>query len=306
MPVQTLEPAVEKLPVEPAIIAAPKPEKPEKTEEKEYVRFTVLNRTLHLTMMLSFIVLALTGLSLKFSYTAWAVKLSHWLGGFETAGLMHRIAAFVMFGTFGTHLVDILRVKRQERWSWRELVLGPGSMMFTLQDVRDFIATVKWFIGLGPRPRYGRWTYWEKFDYFAVFWGMFAIGFTGLMLWFPLFFTRFLPGSLLNVATIVHSDEALLAVGFIFTIHFFNTHLRPEKFPMDSCIFTGQMTLEELKRDKPREYEQMVASGQLEKSLAAPQSARFIKVCRVFGWTVLTLGLAVVLLIAYAMIFAHA
>jgi hypothetical protein len=144
MPVQTLEPAVEKLPVEPAIIAAPKPEKPEKAEEKEYVRFTVLNRTLHLTMMLSFIVLALTGLSLKFSYTAWAVKLSHWLGGFETAGLMHRIAAFVMFGTFGTHLVDILRVKRQERWSWRELVLGPGSMMFTLQDVRDFIATVKW------------------------------------------------------------------------------------------------------------------------------------------------------------------
>ena len=89
-----------------------------------------------------------------------------------------------------------------------------------------------------PRPRargrsYGRWTYWEKFDYFAVFWGIFVIGSTGLMLWFPELFTRFLPGWLINVATIIHTDEALLATGFIFTVHFFNTHLRPEKFPMD-------------------------------------------------------------------------
>jgi len=65
------------------------------------------------------------------------------------------------------------------------------------------------------------------------------------------FFTRFIPGSFLNVATIVHSDEALLATGFIFTVHFFNTHLRPEKFPMDITVFTGRMPLEELKRDKP-------------------------------------------------------
>ena len=80
-------------------------------------------------------------------------------------------------------------------------------------------------------PGYGRFTYWEKFDYFAVFWGMIIIGFTGLVLWFPEFFTRILPGWSINVATIIHSDEALLAVGFIFTIHFFNTHFRPDKFP---------------------------------------------------------------------------
>ena len=70
-----------------------------------------------------------------------------------------------------------------------------------------------------------------------------------------MFFTRFLPGWFINVATIIHSDEALLATGFIFTVHFFNTHLRPEKFPMDITIFTGYMPLAELKRDKPREYE---------------------------------------------------
>ena len=88
----------------------------------------------------------------------------------------------------------------------------------------------------------------EKFDYFAVFWGIFVIGSTGLMLWFPEFFTLIFPGWLINVATIIHSDEALLAAGFIFTVHFFNTHLRPEKFPMDIVIFTGRMTLEEFKR----------------------------------------------------------
>ena len=49
----------------------------------------------------------------------------------------------------------------------------------------------------------------------------------------------FIPGWFLNVATIIHSDEALLADGFIFTVHFFNTHLRPEKFPMDIVDLHG-------------------------------------------------------------------
>jgi len=87
-----------------------------------------------------------------------------------------------------------------------------------------------------PKPEFDRWTYWEKFDYFAVFWGVFIIGSSGLFMWFPTFFTRFLPGWLINIALIIHSDEALLAAGFIFSIHFFNTHFRIEKFPMDTVI----------------------------------------------------------------------
>ena len=149
-------------------------------------------------------------------------------------------------------------------------------MMLNAQDLDQFIATMKWFVGRGPRPQYGRWTYWEKFDYFAVFWGIAVIGSTGLTLWFPVFFTRLLPGSFINIATIIHSDEALLATGFIFTVHFFNTHLRPEKFPMDTVVFTGHMPLAELKRDKPLEYEALVASGELGRShgRAATRSRR--------------------------------
>lgn len=273
--------------------------------EKEYLRFSRLNRTLHVFMIVSFISLALTGMTLKFSYTSWAVVLSRIFGGFETAGFIHRTAAVVMFGVFFTHLYDLVRRKRTEFGTWKNLLLGPNSMLFNKKDLHDFIGNIKWFLGLGPRPKYGRWTYWEKFDYFAVFWGMFAIGSTGLMLWFPEIFTLILPGWLINVATIIHSDEALLATGFIFTVHFFNTHLRPEKFPMDIVIFTGRMTLEELKHDKPAEYEELVKNEKLENFLVEPYQSIVTRAVRVFGWIALSIGFSITVWIVYAMIFAY-
>ena len=275
------------------------------SDKREFVRFAPLYRVLHACMIVSFVTLALTGLSLKFSYTAWAPRLSRLFGGFETAGYVHRFAALVMFGTVIAHIVGLVRQKRRSGASWKTVLLGPDSLLPTKQDGREFVATVKWFVGLGPRPEYGRWTYWEKFDYFAVFWGIVVIGSTGLTLWFPVFFTRFVPGPFINIATIIHSDEALLATGFIFTVHFFNTHLRPEKFPMDTTIFTGHMPLAELKRDKPREYAALMANGELEQHLEEPQPEIVVKVVRGFAWTALTIGFCVVVWIVYAMIFAY-
>ncbi len=274
-------------------------------DHREFVRFTRRQRTLHVCMIVSFISLALTGLSLKFSYTGWAATLSRLLGGFETAGFLHRVAALVMFGTFITHLTDLYKAKRRKYGSWRKLLFGPDTLLPTPTDLREFVATIKWFVGLGPRPQYGRWTYWEKFDYFAVFWGIFIIGSTGLTLWFPIFFTRVLPGSFINVATIIHSDEALLATGFIFTVHFFNTHLRPEKFPMDTTIFTGRMTLAELKRDKPRQYAELVESEELLQHLADPHPPIVVKAFRAFAWAALSIGFSIVIWIIYAMVFAY-
>jgi len=275
------------------------------TPERQFIRFTRLQRILHICMIVSFLSLALTGLTLKFSYTKWAAVLSHLLGGFESAGYIHRSAAVVMFGVLITHLVDVYRLKKREHGSWRALLLGPSSMLPTRRDFAEFVGTLKWFVGQGERPAYGRWTYWEKFDYFAVFWGIAVIGSTGLTLWFPVFFTRFLPGSFLNVATIIHSDEALLATGFIFTVHFFNTHLRPEKFPMDITIFTGRMPLEELKRDKPREYEALVANGKLEGKMEEAYPQIVIRAIRAFAWVALAVGFSIVLWIIYAMLFAY-
>jgi cytochrome b subunit of formate dehydrogenase len=274
-------------------------------DRREFVRFTHLHRALHASMIVSFITLALTGLSLKFSYTGWARFMSRVLGGFQTAGFIHRTAAVIMFAAFITHVVDLFKLKKREYGSWKAMLLGPNSMIPMKADLLEFIATMKWFVGLGKRPQYGRWTYWEKFDYFAVFWGVFIIGSTGLTLWFPVFFTRVIPGSFINVATIIHSDEALLATGFIFTVHFFNTHLRPEKFPMDTTVFTGHMPLAELKRDKPREYQSLLASGLLEQHLADPQPAIVVKTIRVFAWVALSIGFSIVVWIIYAMLFAY-
>ncbi len=273
--------------------------------EKQYRRFSDLYRTLHILMIVSFMALALTGMTLKFSYTGWAAVLSRLLGGFETAGYIHRLAAVLMFGIFVTHIRDLVRQKRKSSTTWREFVFGPDSLLFNRNDLRELFGNIKWFLNLGPRPAYGRWTYWEKFDYFAVFWGIAVIGSTGLLLWFSEFFTHFLPGWLINVATIIHSDEALLATGFIFTVHFFNTHLRPERFPMDTVIFTGRMPLEELEQDKPAEYKKLVEEGRLAEHLVDPLPPVVIHTIRIFAWTALSIGFGMVVWIVYAMLFAY-
>jgi len=113
------------------------------------------------------------------------------------------------------------------------------------------------------------------------------------------------PGWMVNVATTIHSDEALLAVSFIFVVHFFNTHFRPEKFPIDTVIFTEGMPLEEFKRDRPREYAALVESGKLEQSLMPEPAARDQKLWRRLGFTALFIGLFLIALIIYAMLFAY-
>jgi cytochrome b subunit of formate dehydrogenase len=273
---------------------------------RTYVRrFRPFERNLHLMVIFSFLGLASTGMILKFSYTGWAQVLAKILGGFDATGWIHRFCALVTFTYFGLHLWDLRRKRRASGKSWREFILGPESMMFNRRDWREFVASVKWFIGKGPRPHYGRWTYWEKFDYFAVFWGVAVIGSTGLMLWFPEFFTRLLPGWMINVATTIHSDEALLATGFIFTIHFFNTHFRPEKFPIDTVIFTGGTPLAEFQHDRPREYQQLLLSGELDRLLMPPPSPLAAKIWRRFGFTALGIGLALILLIIYSVLFSY-
>ncbi len=168
------------------------------------------------------------------------------------------------------------------------------------------MGTMKWFFGLGPRPAYGRWTYWEKFDYLAVFWGVPMVGVSGLMLWFPEFFTQFVPGWVINVATIIHSDEALLATGFIFTIHFFNTHLRPEGFPMDLVIFTGLVPLDEYRHDRPRDYADKKTDGQLKKNVVFKEiSPRFVRLVYFFGFFFLAMGISIIVLIIYSMLFGY-
>jgi cytochrome b subunit of formate dehydrogenase/uncharacterized protein with PIN domain len=268
-------------------------------------RFRRFHRNLHLLVVSSFLGLAMTGMILKFSYAGWAKVVARLLGGFEAAGLIHRFCAGLTFTYFVLHIYDLLKQRRESGKSWREFIAGEDSMLLNGRDWREFVGSMKWFLNRGPRPEYGRWTYWEKFDYVAVFWGVAVIGGTGLLLWFPEIFTRVLPGWAVNVATTIHSDEALLATSFIFVVHFFNTHFRPEKFPMDTVIFTEGMPLEEFQRDRPREYQQMVESGELEKMLMPEPAERDVRFWRRIGWTALTIGMILIGLIVYSMVFGY-
>jgi hypothetical protein len=222
-------------------------------------------------------------------------------GGLETAGVVHRICGAVTFGYFLTHLGSLVARARRDG-GWKALLWGPDSMVPQGKDVRDIIAMFRWFLGLGPRPRFERYSYMEKVDYLAVFWGVAIIGCSGLLLWFPAFFSGFLPGWIFNVATVVHGDEALLALSFIFTIHFFNVHLRPEKFPIDLVVFTGRATTEYMKEEHPLEYQRLVDSGQLDSRVAPPATRSAYTWAMGFGFASLALGVFIIGLVVYAMV----
>jgi cytochrome b subunit of formate dehydrogenase len=262
-------------------------------------RFTSTQMWLHVSIILSFLLLAITGLPVKFATAPWAPGLMAALGGPEVAGWLHRLAAIVTFGYFAVHLAMLFRdvvLRRQKGYFW-----GWRSMTPNLKDVQDLIANVKYFLYMGPRPAFDRWAYWEKFDYLAVFWGVAMIGVSGLVLWFPDFSTRLLPGWALNAAYVIHSDEALLATGFIFLFHFFHTHLRPESFPMDPVIFTGSVPLERFKHERPLEYQRLVDSNTLEQYFVPAPTDAQIKVAHVFGFTAVAVGVALALFILKAL-----
>jgi cytochrome b subunit of formate dehydrogenase len=274
-------------------------------EERYVLRFDRVTRQFHFVMIMSFFGLALTGMALKFSYMPWAVWLANLLGGFKAAGTIHRVCAVIMVSLFTFHAGYIISQKRHRGLTWKQMLTGTQTLVPTWQDAVEFFQSIKWFVRLGPRPQYGQWTYWEKFDYFAVFWGVTIIGSTGFVLWFPEFCTWFLPGWFINVATIIHSDEALLAVGFIFTIHFFNTHFRPDKFPMDMVMFTGTVSEEELKTDKPGLYQELKESGKLEKLIIPAPSKEFLFWARLFGSVALITGLTLALFIIWSMLYGY-
>lgn len=279
-----------------------------------FTRFAPFERFLHFLVVTSFLLLVITGMPLKFYYTDWAKTLFQFIGGAETARALHRLGAIVTFMYFGLHVTSLLVKCWKGRGKLRDpetgklrfkrlwgVLFGPDSMIPTMQDWRDFVAHNKWFFGKGPKPEFDRWTYWEKFDYFAVFWGVFIIGTSGLVMWFPEWFTRFLPGWIINIALIIHSDEALLAAGFIFSIHFFNTHFRIEKFPMDTVIFSGRVSKNEMLHERRRWYDRLVAEGRLDDHRVRDEWLRWRSIARSFGYIFFGIGIILLILIIYAM-----
>ncbi|MBW1750119.1 MAG: hypothetical protein JRJ37_05380 [Deltaproteobacteria bacterium] len=273
-----------------------------KTEIVYVQRFNAFTRVLHIMVIVSFLTLAVTGMALKFASEEWAGSIASFFGSFWVLGILHRIGAIMTVAYFVLHFVLIYQNWRKTDRSLLNFLFDKTiGMVPNFQDAKEIAQTLKWFVGKGPMPKYGRWTYWEKFDYFAVFWGVAVIGISGFCLWFPTMVTAVIPGTWLNIATIIHSDEALLATVFIFSIHFFNTHIRPEKFPLDKVIFTGAITLDELKHERPREYEMLVKEGRLDEVICEKPALWIVLFAYIFGFTALIIGLSLVFGIIYAM-----
>ena len=218
---------------------------------------------MHFLVIVSFTVLVFTGMPLKYKDTPWARWFMDLFGGVTAAGVYHRLAAIIT--------IVVLVPARWATWSSWSLrargrnVRGPGSMMFNGKDLQDLVGMFAWFFGRGPKPQFDRYTYWEKFDYISLGIGTVIIGATGLMMWFPLKTTQLVPGIFLNIALVIHSNEALLAMGVIFIfVHFFSAHLRPESFPIDKVIFTGSMPVDHYREDRPLEYARRVREGTLD------------------------------------------
>jgi thiosulfate reductase cytochrome b subunit len=265
-------------------------------EGRHYRRFKPLWRIAHLAFALSVMMLVLTGMAAFYAETSWAKNLVNAFGSPRAAGIVHRISAAIMLGIFFGHLVYVA-VRLARNWKTFDW-FGPISLVPRWQDLKDAIAMFMWFFGKGPRPVFDRWTYWEKFDYWAVFWGMAIIGGSGMLLAFPGMAGTLLPGWVFNVATIVHGEEAFLAAVFLFTVHFFNNHLRPDKLPPpDIVMFTGAVSLEEFRREHTLEYRRLAESGELAKYLVDAPSGPMTLGSRILGLTLIAFGLTLLVLV---------
>jgi cytochrome b subunit of formate dehydrogenase len=264
------------------------------TGKRFFMRFTREQRYMHAVLFTTFLGLAATGLPIRFSESIWARGLAKGVGGFGAILFFHKFFALVLTVAFLIHVKEVFTrgiLRREKGIFW-----GANSMVANWKDVKDLVGHLRWMVGLGPKPHFDRYAYWEKFDYWAVFWGMIVIGFSGYAMWFAPFFAHFLPGWALNAVLVIHSEEGLLAILFIFSIHFVNTHLRPDSFPMDMVVFTGVESEEEFAHKRPMEYERLKREGKLEARLGEAPQTWLINFSRVAGTIAILIGLTLLVL----------
>ncbi len=264
-------------------------------KQQHFRRFHAGWRIMHLLFALVTMTLVLSGTTALFAQSFWAPTAATLLGGPKMLGLIHRIAAALFIAIFMIHFVYVMqKLLRSKTFRW----FGPDSLVPNWKDLADCVGMFKWFFGKGPKPMFERWAYYEKFDYWAVFWGVNVIGWSGLMLAFPHITAQYLPGWVFNVGTLVHGEEAFLAAVFLFTVHFFNNHFRPDKLPPpDVVMFTGSQSLGEFRHDHPAHYQRMVDSGELQKYLVDAPSPQMRKGSVILGLTLIAIGLVLLVLV---------
>ena len=232
----------------------------ERVAEEEIRRFDIHQIIQHVGLMVSFILLVVTGIPLKFH--TWAIS-QWWIGvwgGIEVTRSVHNFSAWVMGFICLYHIIYLL---------YSILILKrpfPIKMIPSGQDLRNLLQELGYYLGLRKaRPMVDRFNWKEKFDYWAIFWGMPVMFISGFIMMYPVLVTKVLPGWVVPTALVAHSDEAMLALVWIVLVHVFFNHFSPGVFPINTSIFTGKVTKERYRREHPLEYERLLEASETKK-----------------------------------------
>lgn len=256
-----------------------------KNGEKYFYKFTAIQRAQHITIASCVIVLVLTGMPLKFHDAFWAPHLYALFGGITVAPVVHKIAGTVLMLLFVFHLIYIcycivtdiiipLKKKKQLGPITLAKSLVTHPIMPNFKDVKDIIDLLKYYLFLSDkRPAGEKFTWKEKFDYWAPFWGIVIMVSSGVVMWQKEIVTQFVPGYVINFALIAHSDEALLAALFLFIWHFYNVHLSPSVFPMGTVFLTGYLPEHLMVEEHYEYYRKVMKAAGLEAEILPPHSS---------------------------------
>jgi len=221
-----------------------------KSAERTYLRMTKNEKVQHFLLLTSFIVLVLTGFGLKFPEAWWVRWIVYIIGenAFEARGVVHRVASIILIAVSVYHLIYILFNKRG-----RHLVI---DFLPRKKDLSEFKGSILYLTGKDiDKPKFGRFSYIEKMEYWAVVWGTVIMGITGFILWFKDFFFKYISNTGMDIATTIHYYEAILASLAILVWHFYFVFLNPDVYPMNKAWLSGFLTKEEMENEHPLELE---------------------------------------------------
>ena len=222
-------------------------------KQRYCVRFSKRQRIEHLLVMVLFILLALTGFPQKFFDVAFSQWLIVQLGGIDRVRWLHRVSGVLFAVVAILHLAVVLTLAASKRI--------PLNMIPTKKDFHDAIITLRYYLGLSEeQAQFDRYEYRQKFEYWGLILGGLIMISTGFILYFPIFWTRFLPGEVIPAANVAHSSEGLLAFLIVIIWHIYNAHLNPDVFPFDTSIFTGKISEERMEKEHPLEYARLMAA----------------------------------------------
>ena len=236
-----------------------------KNGERYFFRFTLNQRMQHIILFSTVITLVLTGMPLKFQHAVWAPYVYSIFGGIHVAPIIHRVAGTILLILFAYHIGYLIHtlykghiqpLKKNNKLNLVNLfkVFLHLPLIPNFKDLKDIINLLKYLLFLtDKRPEGAEFTWKEKFDYWAPFWGIVIIGVSGLMMWHKELATKIVPGEIINYALAAHSDEALLAALFLFIWHFYNVHFSTTVFPMGTVFLTGYLP-EKLMVEEHYEY----------------------------------------------------